>query len=210
MGQHDTERSGRDTRPDAAGPASVGASTGAPALAGLEAMLRGQASDRLPPVESWNPPYCGDIGMAIGVDGTWFYQGSPIGRKPLVKLFSRVLRRDLDGRHFLVTPVEKVDIAVADAPFLAVEMEVAGAGATQDLIFRTNVDDVVRCGADHPLRFAVEEGSGGLKPYLHVRGRLEALVTRALYYDLVELAVEDDAGTLGVWSGGVIFPLAAG
>ena len=210
MGRHDTEQSGRDTRPDAAGPATPGASTDAPALAGLEAMLRAQASDRPPPVESRNPPYCGDIGMAIGVDGTWFYQGSPIGRKPLVKLFSQVLRRDLDGRHFLVTPVEKVDIAVADAPFLAVEMEVAGTGSTQDLIFRTNVDDVVRCGADHPLRFAVEESSGGLKPYLHVRGRLEALVTRALYYDLVELAVEDDAGTLGVWSGGVIFPLVAG
>jgi uncharacterized protein len=205
MGQHDTERDDRKTRPDAAGSGSKGAQP----LAGLEAMLRAQASDRPPPVESWNPPYCGDIGMAIGVDGTWFYQGSPIGRKPLVRLFSRVLRRDLDGRHFLVTPVEKVDIAVADAPFVAVEMEVAGAGREQDLIFRTNVDDVVRCGADHPLRFAVEEGSGGLKPYLHVRGRLEALVTRALYYDLVELAMEDADGTLGVWSGGVFFPLAA-
>ena len=209
MGRHDTEGDRRDTRLDAAGPASQGAVTGAPPLAGLEEMLRAQASDRPPPVESWNPPYCGDIGMAIGADGTWFYLGSPIGRKPLVKLFSRVLRRDLDGRHFLVTPVEKVDIAVADAPFLAVEMEVAGVGAAQNLIFRTNVDDVVRCGGDHPLRFVVEEGSGGLKPYLHVRGRLEALVTRALYYDLVELAVEDEAGTLGVWSGGALFPLVA-
>ena len=209
MGRYDTEGSRQDTRPEAAGPSTVSTSTGAPALAGLEAMLRAQASDRPPPVESWNPPYCGDIGMAIAVDGTWFYQGSPIGRKPLVRLFSRVLRRDLDGRHFLVTPVEKVDIAVADAPFLAVEMEVAGAGTAQSLTFRTNVDDVVRCGADHPLRFAVEEGSGGLKPYLLVRGRLEALVTRALYYDLVELAVEDEAGELGVWSGGVFFPLAA-
>ena len=209
MGRYDKEGSHQDTRPEAAGPSTVGTSTGAPALAGLEAMLRAQASDRPPPVESWNPPYCGDIGMAIAVDGTWFYQGSPIGRKPLVRLFSRVLRRDLDGRHFLVTPVEKVDIAVADAPFLAVEMEVAGAGTAQSLTFRTNVDDVVRCGADHPLRFAVEEGSGGLKPYLLVRGRLEALVTRALYYDLVELAVEDEAGELGLWSGGVFFPLAA-
>ena len=209
MGRHDTEGSRQDTRLEGAGSVTAGTSTGAPALAGLEAMLRAQASDRLPPVESWNPPYCGDIGMAIAVDGTWFYQGSPIGRKPLVRLFSRVLRRDLDGRHFLVTPVEKVDIAVADAPFLAVEMEIAGAGTAQSLTFRTNVDDVVRCGADHPLRFAVEEGSGGLKPYLLVRGRLEALVTRALYYDLVELAVEDEAGELGLWSGGVFFPLAA-
>ncbi|MGE0701865.1 MAG: DUF1285 domain-containing protein, partial [Hyphomicrobiaceae bacterium] len=97
-------------------------------MAGLEAMLRVQDQDRLPPVDSWNPPYCGDIGMAIAADGTWFYQGSPIGRKPLVRLFSRVLRRDLDGRHFLVTPVEKVDVTVADAPFLAVEMEVLGSG----------------------------------------------------------------------------------
>jgi hypothetical protein len=203
MGPHDTEESRRKTRPDDAGPAP----TGTPQLAGLEAMLKAQASDRLPPVEKWNPPYCGDIGMSIRADGTWFYQGSPIGRKPLVKLFSRVLRRDPDGRHFLVTPVEKVDVAVADAPFLAVEMDVTGSGEGQNLIFRTNVDDVVRCGADHPLRFAVEEGSGGLKPYLLVRGRLEALVTRALYYDLVELAVEDDAGVLGVWSGDMRFPL---
>jgi hypothetical protein len=203
MGSHDTERSKPKTRPDAAETATPSA----PALAGLEAMLRAQASDRLPPVDSWNPPYCGDIGMAIKADGTWFYQGSPIGRKPLVKLFSRVLRRDPDGRHFLVTPVEKVDVAVADAPFLAVEMDVTGSGEEQNLIFRTNVDDVVRCDADHPLRFAVEAGSGGLKPYLLVRGRLEALVTRALYYDLVELALEDDAGVLGVWSGGVRFPL---
>jgi len=209
MGRHDTEDDRRDTRRDAAGPVSTDASPAAPPLAGLEEMLRAQASDRPPPVESWTPPYCGDIGMAIGADGTWFYQGSPIGRKPLVKLFSRVLRRDLDGRHFLVTPVEKVDIAVADAPFLAVEMEVAGTGAAQDLIFRTNVDDVVRGGADHLLRFVVEDGSGGLKPYLHVRGRLEALITRAIYYDLVELAVENDAGKLGVWSGGAFFPLAA-
>lgn len=205
MSPHDKEHDRRDTRPDAAGQTST---TAAP-LAGLEAMLRAQESDRLPPVDSWNPPYCGDIGMAIGADGTWFYQGSPIGRKPLVKLFSRVLRRDPDGRHFLVTPAEKVDVAVADAPFLAVEMEIAGSGISQELIFRTNVDDIVRCGPEHPLRFAAEKGTGGLKPYLHIRGRLDALVTRALYYDLVELAVEDDKGRLVVWSGGACFPLEA-
>jgi uncharacterized protein len=208
MARNETESPRGRTSPDAAGAQSAGASP----LAGLEAMLREQGPDRLPPVDKWNPPYCGDIGMSIGVDGTWYYQGSPIGRKPLVKLFSRVLRRDLDGRHFLVTPVEKVDIAVADAPFLAVEMEVSGAGRDQNLIFRTNVDDIVRCGGEHPLRFADEPGTGGLKPYLHVRGRLEALVTRAIYYDLVELAVEDESapdGRLGVWSGGVLFPLEA-
>jgi hypothetical protein len=175
-------------------------------LVGLEAMLREQAGDRLPPVDKWNPPYCGDIGMAIRRDGVWLYQGSPIGRKPLVRLFSRVLRRDADGKHYLVTPVEKVDVSVEDAPFLAVELEATGEGASQELIFRTNVDDVVRCGPANPLRFETEPGSGGLKPYLLVRGRLEALVTRALYYDLVEMAVEE-AGRLGLWSGGAFFPL---
>lgn len=175
-------------------------------LTGLEAMLREQAGDRLPPVETWNPPYCGDIGMRIGSDGVWFYQNSPIGRKPLVRLFSRVLRRDDDGRHYLVTPVEKVDVTVDDAPFLAVEMGVSGAGAGQMLTFRTNVDDVVQCGKDCPLRFAVEAISEGLKPYLLVRGRLEALVTRAIYYDLVELAVIEGE-QFGVWSGGVFFPM---
>lgn len=201
MSPHDTEGKRLETRQVAAEKAAAGAAP----LAGLEAMLRAQDQDRLPPVDSWNPPYCGDIGMAIAADGTWFYQGSPIGRKPLVRLFSRVLRRDLDGRHFLVTPVEKVDVAVADAPFLAVEMEVSGTGQGHELIFRTNVDDVVRCGPDHPLRFEPEAGSGGLKPYLLVRGRLEALVTRALYYDLVEMAVENEAGHLGLWSGGAFF-----
>ena len=203
MSPHDTEGKRLETRQVAADGASA---AGAP-LAGLEAMLRAQDGDKLPPVDSWNPPYCGDIGMAIAADGTWFYQGSPIGRKPLVRLFSRVLRREVDGRHFLVTPVEKVDVAVADAPFLAVEMEVSGSGSGQELIFRTNVDDVVRCGPEHPLRFEPEAGSGGLKPYLLVRGRLEALVTRALYYDLVEMAVEDEAGRLGLWSGGAFFPM---
>lgn len=203
MSPHDTEGKRLETPQVAAEKAEAGPTP----LAGLEAMLRAQDQDRLPPVDSWNPPYCGDIGMAIAADGTWFYQGSPIGRKPLVRLFSRVLRRDLDGRHFLVTPVEKVDVAVADAPFLAVEMEVSGSGQGRELIFRTNVDDVVRCGPEHPLRFAPQARSGGLKPYLLVRGRLEALVTRALYYDLVEMAVEDEAGRLGVWSGGAFFRL---
>ncbi len=176
-------------------------------LSGLEAMLKAQGSKGPPPVEKWNPPYCGDIGMRIRSDGVWLYQASPIGRMPLVKLFASVLRKDADGKHYLVTPAEKVDVAVDDAPFLAVEMEVVGVGAAQTLVFRTNVDDVVRCGSEHPLRFALEPQTGGLKPYLHVRGRLEALVTRALYYDLVELAQERD-GALGLWSGGVFFPLA--
>ena len=175
-------------------------------LSGLEALLKQQAGDRPSPVEKWTPPYCGDIGMRIRGDGVWFYQGSPIGRKPLVRLFSRVLRRDEDGRHYLVTPVEKVDVAVDDAPFLAVEMEVTGAGRGQVLTFRTNVDDVVCCGPENPLRFAVEAISDGLKPYLLVRGRLEALLSRPLYYDLVELAVAE-GDLFGIWSGGRFFPM---
>lgn len=181
-------------------------------ISGLEALLKAQSGKGPPPVEAWNPPYCGDIGMRIRGDGVWFYQGSPIGRLALVKLFASVLRKDADGRHYLVTPVEKVDVAVDDAPFLAVEMEVRGKGPEQTLIFRTNVDDIVTCGPEHPLRFVHEARGGGLKPYLHVRGRLEALVTRALYYDLVELAAPEGAGAdapLGLWSAGVRFALAA-
>jgi len=177
-------------------------------IAGLETLLRGQAAKGPAPVEKWNPPYCGDIGMKIRTDGVWLYQGSPIGRMPLVKLFAGVLRKDADGKHYLVTPAEKVDVDVADAPFLAVEMEVRGSGQAQSLTFRTNVDDIVTAGPEHPLRFAVEPGSQGLKPYLLVRGRLEALVTRAVYYDLVELALDEGKG-LGLWSAGTFFATPA-
>ena len=162
------------------------------------------------PVERWDPPYCGDIGLAIARDGTWHYQGSPILRPALVKLFARVLRRDPDGRTYLVTPAERVDVAVADAPFLAIEMEALGAGRGQALLFRTNVDDVVRCGAEHPLRFDVGEADGGLRPYVHVRGRLEALLARAVVYDLVALAdAGPDGGGTGIWSDGAFFSLPA-
>lgn len=181
-------------------------------IGALEELLKAAGERGKPPVERWTPPYCGDIGLAIRSDGTWMYQMSPIGRMALVKLFASVLRRDADGRHYLVTPAEKVDVAVADAPFLAVEMEVRGEGEEQDLIFRTNVDDIVTCGPEHPLRFAREAGSGGLKPYLLVRGRLEALVTRSLYYDLVEMAAPRKGsphGPPGLWSGGAFFPLEA-
>ena len=178
-------------------------------LGGLEALLKAQTvTAGHPPVERWNPPYCGDIGMRIAGDGTWFYQGSPIGRKPLVKLFASVLRKDEDGRTYLVTPVEKVDVAVDDAHFLAVELSAEGEGGDQVLAVRTNVDDIVVIDASHPLRFGVDTRSGGLKPYLLVRGRLEALFIRARYYDLVELAAVD-SDRLGVWSSGVFFPMAA-
>jgi hypothetical protein len=176
-------------------------------ISGLEALLKAQSGKGPAPVERWNPPYCGDIGLRIRADGTWLYRDSPIGRAALVKLFAGVLRKDADGRHYLVTPVEKIDVSVDDAPFLAVEMEVRGSGPEQSLIFRTNVDHIVTAGPEHPLRFAVEASSDGLKPYLNVRGRLEALATRALAYDLAQLAVEEAGRGLGLWSGGTFFPL---
>jgi hypothetical protein len=179
-------------------------------ILGLEALLKAEAGKSRPPVEAWNPPYCGDVGLAIRADGVWEYRGSPIGRPSLVKLFASVLFKDADGRHYLVTPAEKVDVAVADAPFLAVEMEVSAAGRAQELIFRTNVDDIVTVDAEHPLRFAIDAGTGGFKPYLGVRGRLEALVTRPLAWDLAELALAGaEAAALrpGVWSRGVFFAL---
>ncbi len=163
-----------------------------------------------PPVHLWNPPFCGDIDMRIASDGTWFYMKTPIGRAALVKLFASVLKREGD-KHFLVTPVEKVGIVVDDAPFLAVEMKVAGEGASRVLNFRTNVDDWVACGAEHALRFEPEAATGGLKPYLHVRSDLWAKVTRALFYDLVELGEERDIGgktMFGVQSGGTFFVMA--
>jgi hypothetical protein len=175
---------------------------------GFEALLRaatgsGEAVAR--PVEDWNPPYCGDIGLKIRRDGTWTYQESPIGRIALVKLFASILRKDEDGRTYLVTPVEKIGIDVEDAPFLAVEMAVRGEGRDQQLTFRTNVDDVVTVDGDHPLRFEPEETDGGLKPYVLVRGRLEALCTRSVYAELVALAeprAGDASDAVGVWSGG--------
>jgi hypothetical protein len=182
-------------------------SGGGGALAGLEQRVSARP---LPPVERWQPPYCGDIGLKIGADGTWLYRGSPIRRESLIRLFASVLRKDADGRTYLVTPAEKVDVTVEDAPFLAVEMDVCGTGRAQQLILRTNVDDLMRCGPEHPLRFALQEPAGGLKPYVLVRGRLEALLTRALVYELAALAVEeqrDGRAVPGVWSGGVFFAM---
>ena len=159
-----------------------------------------------PPVEKWNPPFCGDIDMEIRADGTWFYEGTPIGRERLRNLFASVLRKDEDGKTYLVTPVEKVGIRVEDAHFTAVAMEVEGEGAGQRLTFRTNTGDVVEVGPDHPMRFEREEGTDGVKPYLHVRGRLEALVVRAVMYDLMELT-EEIGGKVVVRSRGQTFPV---
>jgi hypothetical protein len=177
---------------------------------GLERLASRIGKGRQPPVEKWDPPYCGDLDMRIASDGTWFYLGTPIGRPALVKLFASVLKREGE-KHFLVTPVEKVGIKVEDAPFLAVEMEVEKRGPEQSLIFRTNVDDVVPCDVDHRLRFEPEDGTGGIKPYLHVRRDLWAKVTRALFFDLVALGeVREQGGErlFGVCSAGQFFPIA--
>jgi uncharacterized protein len=182
--------------------------------AGLAAMIsRAAASSRgLPPVDQWNPPFCGDIDMEIAADGTWFYMGTPIGRAPLVRLFSTVLRKDEDGKTYLVTPVEKVGIRIADAPFLAVEMSRTENESGQLLTFRTNVGDIVEAGPDHALRFVIHGENAELKPYLHVRGRLEALVSRAVMYDLVALGEElpiDGVDMFCLRSGGSVFPVMA-
>jgi hypothetical protein len=169
-----------------------------------------RAGKGLPPVERWNPDFCGDLDMEIKADGTWFYLGTPIGRMPLVQLFSTVLRKDADGKTYLVTPVEKVGIRVVDAPFIAVEMSVTGEGAGQVITFRTNVGDVVEAGPEHPLRFVDEDQTGGLKPYVLVRGRLEALVARPVMYELVEHGEEievDGKMMFAVRSGGEIYPI---
>ncbi|HMG79499.1 MAG TPA: DUF1285 domain-containing protein [Xanthobacteraceae bacterium] len=163
-----------------------------------------------PPVERWNPPFCGDLDMRIAADGTWFYMKTPIGRPALVKLFASVLKREGDS-YFLVTPVEKCGITVDDAPFLAVELNIEDSAEGRALHFRTNVDDWVSCGPQHALRFEPEGGTGGLKPYLHVRRDLWAKVTRTLFFDLVEIGEERDVegrAMFGVMSMGTFFPMA--
>jgi hypothetical protein len=190
---------------------STGVVSGIGGLEGIAAALPREGRG-LPPVEKWNPPFCGDIDMKIAADGTWFYQKTPIGRPALVKLFASVLKREGD-KYFLVTPVEKVGILVEDAPFLAVELTVVGPEQNVLLTvlrFRTNVDDVVDAGPGHALRFE-PEATGGLKPYLHVRRDLWAKVTRALFYDLVERGEEREVGgkaMFGLASGGEFFAMA--
>jgi uncharacterized protein len=167
------------------------------------------AGKALPPVHLWNPPFCGDLDMRIASDGTWFYMGTPIGRPALVRLFSTILKRE-NGKHFLVTPVEKVGIRVDDAPFLAVEMRKESDQQGKVLRFRTNVDDWVTCDGEHRLRFEAAS-DGGLTPYLHIRSELWAKVTRALYYDLVDMGEErmvDGREMFGVTSAGEFFPMA--
>lgn len=160
---------------------------------------------KLPPVERWSPTHCGDSEMRIARDGTWFHQGSPIGRQAMVRLFSTILRREPDGRYVLVTPVEKLDIAVEDAPFQAIEVKVDGEGQTASLTFKLNTGDLVTASADRPLRF--EQDVEGPRPYLRVRGELDALIARPVYYELAALALESGDQPAGVWSGGCFFPI---
>lgn len=176
-------------------------------LAGLSLadIARLAAERRLPPVDRWNPSHCGDSEMRIARDGTWFHQGAPIRRPAMVRLFASVLRREPDGRHVLVTPAEKLDIAVDDAAFVAVELKSDGAGPARRLAFRLNTDDLIVAGTDHPLRLRGE----AQQPYLAVRGGLEALIARPVYYELADLALAEGADPPGLWSDGIFFPLVA-
>jgi len=184
------------------------AKTGQSGLDSIVTALAREKRTGLPPVERWDPPFCGDIDMRIETDGTWLYQKSPIGRQALVKLFSGILKREGD-KYYLVTPVEKVGLTVVDAPFLAVELKVERAEG-QVLAFRTNVDDWVEAGPGHALKFVPETATDGLRPYIHVRRDLWAKVTRALFYDLVDLGEEREVGgkqMFGVASKGEFFPM---
>lgn len=183
---------------------------------GLENLIRKAAGDEitknsgLPPVHLWNPPFCGDLDMEIKADGTWFYLGTPIGRPALVNLFSSVLRKDEDGDTYLVTPVEKIRIRVVDAHFLGVDLIMSEKDGEQTLSFQTNIGEMVEIGQEHPLRFEIAGKHDELKPYFHVRGRLEALVNRATMYELVELGEEieiDGKQMFAVKSAGLVFPI---
>jgi uncharacterized protein len=171
----------------------------------LSDIARLLAERRLPPVDQWNPDHCGDSEMRIARDGAWFHQGSPIGREAMVRLFSSILRREPDGSHVLVTPVEKLTIAVEDAPFVAVELKSEGEGRTRALAFRLNTGDLVAAGPDNGL--VLRETPDGPHPYLHVRGGLEALVARSVYYELMNMALEENGERVGLWSNGAFFPL---
>lgn len=160
---------------------------------------------RLPPVEKWNPDHCGDSEMRIARDGTWFHQGSPIGREAMVRLFSTILRREADGSYVLVTPVEKLSIEVEDAPFLAVELKSEGEGRDRRLAFRLNTGDLITAGPDNAL--TLREGPDGPHPYVHVRGGMEALIGRSTYYELMNLALDEGADPIGLWSNGQFFAL---
>lgn len=185
-----------------------------PDLTGLSLadIVRLAEEKKLPPVEEWNPLHCGNSAMRIAADGTWYHEGSPIGREAMVRLFSTVLRREPDGSFVLVTPVEKLSIEVEDAPFVAVEMKSEGQGESRSLAFRLNTGDVVLAGPDHPIRLQPgEQGprphEAGPRPYLAVRNGLEALIARTVFYEMVHLALAEGGDPPGLWSRGAFFPM---
>ena len=166
------------------------------------------AADRkLPPVETWHPERSGDSAMRITRDGRWYHEGDPITRPNMIRLFSSILRREADGSHVLVTPAEKLSIEVDDAPFVAVEVKSEGRGPARRLAFRLNTGDMVVAGPGHPLRFGQRDGEP--TPYLAVRGGMEALIARAAYYELAELAIAEAAQPMGLWSDGHFFAMDA-
>lgn len=179
---------------------------------GLASLQREASAGRsLPPVEKWRPAHCGDIDIRIARDGTWFHEGTPVGRRELVRLFSTILRKDGDD-YVLVTPAEKMRIRVEDAPFLAVLLQVEGEGKNQKLIFTTNVGDETIAGPGNPIRVEINPQTREPSPYVHVRRGLEARIARAVYYQLAELAVPGEGphtGKLVLWSDGAVFPLDA-
>ena len=179
-----------------------------PSAEGLARSARAAANGGLPPVHLWDPPHCGDLDMEIRRDGTWFYEGTPIGRPAMVRLFASILRLDGDG-YVLVTPVEKVGIRVEDAPFVAVDFEREGPDEDPALVFTTNVGDRVEAGPEHAIRVTRGE-DGEPSPYLHVRRGLEALIDRKSFYRLAEIgetAAHEGAEWFGVRSGGAFFPM---
>lgn len=169
------------------------------------------AARKLPPVDQWHPERTGDSAMEIRADGSWYHEGGRINRPAMVRLFSTILRREGDGSHVLVTPAEKLAIAVEDTPFRAVEMKVDGTDADRKLVFRLDTDDLVMAGADHPLSFG--DDADNPDPRLHVRGAigngLEARIDRALFYQIVELALADEGDPPAIWSDGACFPLVS-
>ena len=180
-----------------------------PSIENLAEAARAEGRKGRPPVEAWDPPDCGDIDMEIARDGTWYYMGTPIGRPELVRLFASILRRE-GARHVLVTPVEKLGIRVEDAPFVVQDFEASGTGRDQTLTFFTNVADAVTAGPDHPIRVVRDPRTDEPAPYVHVRGRLEALIDRKSFYRLVELGrheARDGGRWFGLWSGGAFFPI---
>lgn len=180
-----------------------GQKTVTPSAESLMASAKAAKTRGLPPLEKWNPPFCGDIDMQIKRDGTWFYEGTPIGRPGLVKLFASILWRE-DDEYFLVTPVEKVGITVEDAPFVAVDFENKGESDAQVLQFETNLGDIAIAGPEFPIRVVRDEETGEPSPYVLIRRNLEALIDRKSFYRLVDLGVHHE-DWFGVWSGGKFF-----